>query len=261
MLVRETLTGVGETIGLEGIDLNDVRTAVTEACNNVVLHAYDGEEGPLEVEIQLAAGAIEVLVRDRGVGLKPQVGADPWVVGIGLPVIQALVSQVEFADTEGGGTEVRMKFATPATRELTPLEDEEFEPPSLSRAELANTTTVTIAPASPLARTVLPRLLGVLAARARFSTDRLSDALLVADALVAHAPAPGSPRHLTVAVSVLPRNLDLRLGPLETGLAQQLLSNSDIDGAGGVIEKLTDHQLVALDGSAEVLNLRLTDSR
>ena len=32
MLVREVLTGVAETIELDGNDLNDIRTAVTEAC-------------------------------------------------------------------------------------------------------------------------------------------------------------------------------------------------------------------------------------
>ena len=51
LLVRETLTGVAETINLLGDDIYDIRTAVTEACNNVVLHAYEGEEGPLEVDL------------------------------------------------------------------------------------------------------------------------------------------------------------------------------------------------------------------
>ena len=39
LLVRETLSGMAETVGVDGVDLNDIRTAVTEACNNVVLHA------------------------------------------------------------------------------------------------------------------------------------------------------------------------------------------------------------------------------
>ena len=57
LLVREMLTGVAETVDLDGSDLNDIRTAVTEACNNVVLHAYQGDEGPLEVEVYGARGA------------------------------------------------------------------------------------------------------------------------------------------------------------------------------------------------------------
>ena len=43
MLVREVLTGVAEALALEGSDLIDIHTAVTEACNNVIQHAYGGE--------------------------------------------------------------------------------------------------------------------------------------------------------------------------------------------------------------------------
>ena len=69
VLVREMLSGVGEAIELDPSDLNDVRTAVTEACNNVVLHAYEGNPGPLEIELYLADRSLGVLVRDHGVGL------------------------------------------------------------------------------------------------------------------------------------------------------------------------------------------------
>ena len=58
LLVREVLTGVAETIELDSSDLYDIRTAVTEACNNVVLHAYEGQEGPLEVDLSASADAI-----------------------------------------------------------------------------------------------------------------------------------------------------------------------------------------------------------
>ena len=49
LLVREMLTGVSETVELDSSDLYDIRTAVTEACNNVVVHAYRGEEGLMEI--------------------------------------------------------------------------------------------------------------------------------------------------------------------------------------------------------------------
>jgi serine/threonine-protein kinase RsbW len=99
LLVRETLTGVALAIGLDGSDLSDIRTAVTEACNNVVLHAYGEQEGTLEVEISLGE-SLEVVVRDRGVGMageREEAANDP---GIGLPVIEALARTVEFEETE-----------------------------------------------------------------------------------------------------------------------------------------------------------------
>ena len=73
LLAREMLTGVAEAIELDSSDLYDVRTAVTEACNNVVLHAYEGAEGPLEVELRASPEEVEVIVRDFGVGIRPRI--------------------------------------------------------------------------------------------------------------------------------------------------------------------------------------------
>jgi len=261
LLVREMLSGVAEAVGLEGIDLNDIRTAVTEACNNVVLHAYEGEEGPLVVEVYVAASALEVIVRDRGMGIHLQKGVeDPATAGIGLRVIKALVRRVEFRGLPGGGTEVWMDFTTPSARPLEPLSEDADVAPAVSPDALASTTRVTIAPAG-LARNVLPRILCVLAARAYFSTDRISDALLIADALGAHLPGAVSAGRLDIAVSVEPRNLELRIGPLDTGRWQPLLGESDPKGLGPTIERLADDHSVAASGSHEELTLRLLDRR
>ena len=69
LIVRQALTGVAECLGLDAIDTNDINTAVTEACNNVVMHAYADREGPLEVELYTLADAITVVVRDHGEGM------------------------------------------------------------------------------------------------------------------------------------------------------------------------------------------------
>lgn len=261
LLVRETLSGMAETVGLEGADLNDIRTAVTEACNNVVLHAYEGDEGPLHVEVYLVDRAIEVVVRDHGTGIEPRIRTEEQeALGIGLSIIQALAPRVEFKDVSGGGTEVRMEFATPTAQALESLVQNGFEPPDVARTELATTTGVAVAPSS-LARKVLPRVMCVLAARAHFSTDRISDVELVADALVAQAPISSTGDHLAVAVCVEPRNLELRVGPLSSGSSERLIASSSLEGVGPVIERLTDDRQVAIDGTSEMLALRLLDRR
>jgi serine/threonine-protein kinase RsbW len=130
-LVRTILTGVAETIDLPPATLDDITTAVTEAANNVVLHAYQGGHGPLEVDIHIAEGLITVVVRDEGVGIDipgqtPALeesilglgGIDEGSLKLGLPVIQALAARVELDKRASGGTEVRMEFATPETRPL-----------------------------------------------------------------------------------------------------------------------------------------------
>ena len=187
LLVREMLSGVAEAIALDTSDLYDIRTAVTEACNNVVLHAYEGQEGELEVDLRASLEEVEVAVRDYGIGIRPRIrAADETALGIGLPLIQALVHSVEFSDAGGRGTEVRMQFLTPSNSALEPVADDgSDEVPEPAEQELASTIALTIAPAR-LARAVLPRILSVVAARAHFSTDRISDAQLQSARLEAH---------------------------------------------------------------------------
>src|SRR5437764_5205978 len=109
-LVRGVLAGVAELIGLDPELLDDLKTAVSEACNNVVMHAYDGETGPLSVRMYIEPDAIEVVVADQGSGLPPLAPADETIRGVGLSVIRALAEQAEFRGKPEGGTEVRMSF-------------------------------------------------------------------------------------------------------------------------------------------------------
>jgi serine/threonine-protein kinase RsbW len=261
LVVRETLSGMAETVGVDGVDLNDIRTAVTEACNNVVLHAYEGGEGPLQVEVYLSADRVEVVVRDHGTGIMPHIrSGEEEALGIGLSIIQALAPRVEFKDVDGGGTEVRMEFSTPTAHALASLARNGFQPPDVAGEQLATTTGLAVGP-DTLARKVLPRVLCVLAARAHFTTDRISDAELVADALVSEAFVPSAGEHLNVSVTVEPRSLAMRVGPLDSGSAERVIASSLGGGVGPVIEKLTDDRRVAAHGPSEMLELRLLDQR
>jgi serine/threonine-protein kinase RsbW len=260
VVVREMLSGVGEAIGLNHSDLNDVRTAVTEACNNVVLHAYEGDPGPLEVELHLAAQSLGVVVRDHGIGLPAEPKSlETDTGGIGLHVIQTLTQTVEFADGKERGTDVRMWFNAPQAGALTPLRADGDQARMLALPGTP-TATICIAPIS-LARTILPRLMITLAAHAHFSTDRISDAQLLADALVEHAQAAISGDKLSIDVTVEPRDLELHISPLSIGRARQLIERSELGEAGGVIEQLTDRHEVVSMGAHETLTLKLSDPR
>jgi len=263
LLVRQALSGLAETVGLDAVELNDISTAVSEACNNVVVHAYCGEQGPLEVEIFAAAEPLQVIVRDRGVGISPH-ERDPEEVlgGIGLPVIRALSDTASFRDMEGGGTEVRMAFLTSQASTLAPLGsgDDREDAADAEQPEQTDTTSVMVGPA-PLAKTVLPRILSALAARAHFSTDRISDTQLLADALVGQASASINGGRLLVQISVAPRDLQLRIGPLPPGLAAEVIEGSSIDGLGSVLDRLSNGHEVFRDGVSEMLGLRLTAER
>jgi serine/threonine-protein kinase RsbW len=259
VLVRETLAGIANGLGLGATYLNDIQTAVTEACNNVVLHAYEGEQGPLCVEVRLWEQTVAVRVRDRGTGMRSRENAEEEVgEGIGLHVIRTLARSVGFDMSPGGGTVVAMEFDAPQATSLDC--DVDVDAKTLELAGSTSRVTVSIAPMA-LARTILPRLVSALAARAHFTTDRICDVQLLADALVAHAGDALSGDSLDVGVDVERDALELLVGPLSTGHAARLVGESQLDGLGKIIEKLTNSQAVRTTGEHETLALRMTDRR
>jgi serine/threonine-protein kinase RsbW len=257
VLVREVLRGLSESVGLRESDFDDLRTAVTEACNNVVLHAYDGGEGPLRVEFYVLASAIEVLVRDLGRGIRPRIEVKEGLPQIGLQIIHALARRVQFEDCDGHGTELRMEFGIRPKRPLRMVSGNSQTPPAL---EAPGGMIITLAPAD-LARTVLPRLLSTLAAQAHFSTDRIADVRLLADALAARVPRSLLDDRLSILPTVQPREMELRVGPLRDSGSQRILRDSAIEGLGPVIEPLIDEHAELQAGGARVLSLRLLDRR
>ena len=113
----------------------------------------------------------------------------------------------------------------------------------------------------PLVAPVLSRVVGMLAARAQCPIDRLDDALLVTDAVAAHAPDFGRNGTVTVHVRAEEGALELRVGELRPDGAQGLLRKAVLPGVGNVFERVADEVRAEVgDGSAdtgEALVLRL----
>lgn len=262
MLVRQALGGLAEAIDLDRVDVNDLNMAVTEACNNVVLHAYDGGPGPLEVELYAAAAELCVVVRDHGVGIPAPADPPEQIGGIGLQLVEALADSVEYSAVPGGGTELRMSFVTDKAGRLElPCDDRGLELRALPQDGSLHTTRIAIAPGK-LAQAVLPRVLCALAAYADFSVDRISDTQMLADALVARIDRSMSASHLNIGIDVAPRNLEICIGPLRAGSADELVLESSVAGLGPVLERLTDgRHAVSPDGPSETLTLRLAGRR
>jgi anti-sigma regulatory factor (Ser/Thr protein kinase) len=258
-LVREMLNGLADALDLARDRLDDIKTAVSEACNNVVLHAYEGGEGPMTLRVHINENSLEILVSDQGSGIRPRPPSDERMQGIGLSVIQALTDRVVFSGAGGEGTEVSMVFVAPdllAQYTLDAGDTAELERKLLGGSE----TNVAVAPAAQLSN-ILARVVTALAARARFSLDRLSDAQLVTDAIVAHAPASLDGTHLALGIDTADRRLELRVGPLREGRGALLVSQSAIGGLEPLLEKLSDTIEVETAGGGELLHLGLVDRR
>jgi serine/threonine-protein kinase RsbW len=108
-VVRHALIGVAEVAGLSALQTKDVEIAVTEACTNAVLHAYDNGAGVIDVAAWLGERQLVVVVRDHGRGVSaPSNHRDG--LGLGIPLMEGLANQVTIREPEDGGTEVRLTF-------------------------------------------------------------------------------------------------------------------------------------------------------
>ncbi len=109
-IVRHAIGALGEAIEIDAQTLSDIRLAVTEACTNVVVHAYpEGHEGPLEVLATLGGEQLTVVVRDEGKGISAR--TDSPGLGLGLPLIASLAETVQPGHDPEKRTEVRMTFS------------------------------------------------------------------------------------------------------------------------------------------------------
>ncbi len=239
-VVRQALTGLGDAYELDPDFLSDIRTAVTEACNNVVIHAYPGADpGVLEVEADPGDGsAVDVVVRDYGAGLQPNtMPPKERSLGLGLPLIAALARRYEIRGTETGGLEVHMVFAGAANLDGDEVRAERLTSDEADRA--APTAGMSIVP-GPLVSAISGRVTAMLAARADFPLDRLADAVLVSDAIAAHAEDYVTGSDVGLAIQDGDGSLDFRVGPLRDGGAKGLLQELEVPGFGGSLERLVD---------------------
>jgi hypothetical protein len=92
----------------------------------------------------------------------------------------------------------------------------------------------------PLVGAVLGRVVGMLAARAQCPIDRLDDAILLTDAVAAHAPVHARNSHVCVVVTADDERLELRVSELRPDGAHQLLADGDLPGVGNVFDRVAD---------------------
>ena len=109
-VIRHVLGAFAEALRLPDDLVEDLRLAVTEACTNVVRHAYSPElPGPVEITIEPTDEHVSVVVADYGRGIGSS--SDTSGPGLGLTLIAAIADEVDFQPVPGGGSRVAMTFA------------------------------------------------------------------------------------------------------------------------------------------------------
>lgn len=99
-------------------ELADVKTAVSEAVTNSIIHGYTGKHGNIEIVCEIKNRELTVVVTDFGVGIpdieramQPLYTTKPeWErSGMGFAFMEAFMDQLEVWSEPGKGTRVTMK--------------------------------------------------------------------------------------------------------------------------------------------------------
>ncbi len=111
---RRVFTGYLEEMGVDEDDVSDVGVALSEACSNVLRHAYDAESESFHLSADFWPDEIVVVVEDHGVGIPPGSGSAHHDVeatsGRGLHLIKELMTSVTFETMPSRqGTRLQMR--------------------------------------------------------------------------------------------------------------------------------------------------------
>ena len=99
-------------------ELGDIKTAVSEAVTNCIVHAYPDSIGPVFLKAKLFEdGVVEITVRDRGRGIEDVDKArEPLFTtggedrsGMGFTIMESFMDTLKVRSRPGAGTSVTMR--------------------------------------------------------------------------------------------------------------------------------------------------------
>ncbi len=98
-------------------ELADVKTAVSEAVTNAIIHGYEDTEGIVYVECKIINNKLEIIIKDNGQGIRdinmvmePLYTTKPELErsGMGFTVMETFMDELEVKSEVGKGTHIRM---------------------------------------------------------------------------------------------------------------------------------------------------------
>lgn len=99
-------------------ELSEIRTAVSEAVTNAVVHGYGGKEGIITLEGRLEGSEVEFTVSDSGAGIEDiEKAREPLFTGkpedersgMGFTIMESFMDSLEVESAPGKGTCVIMR--------------------------------------------------------------------------------------------------------------------------------------------------------
>ena len=99
-------------------ELADIKTAVSEAVTNAIIHGYEDREGIVKIECKMYAGSIQIEISDTGKGIEnierarePLYTSKPNLErsGMGFTIMESFMDEVKIESIMGLGTKVTMR--------------------------------------------------------------------------------------------------------------------------------------------------------
>lgn len=98
-------------------EIDDIKTAVSEAVTNAVIHGYENGEGKITIETAVEENILTVTIGDQGIGIRDiERAMEPMFStlpeersGMGFSFMEAFMDQVEVISAPGKGTSVIMR--------------------------------------------------------------------------------------------------------------------------------------------------------
>lgn len=99
-------------------EIADIKTAVSEAVTNAIVHAYPSTIGDISIVAELSDQTLKVSIQDFGVGIKDIAQArqpfystanDESRSGMGFTVMETFMDEIIIESVIGKGTTVKMK--------------------------------------------------------------------------------------------------------------------------------------------------------
>lgn len=111
-------------------ELADIKTAVSEAVTNSIIHGYDNRQGIVKVMAKLKENEITIVISDKGKGIENiEVAKEPLYTtkpnlersGMGFTIMESFMDTMEIESIVGLGTKITM------TKKIKPKEEESEE--------------------------------------------------------------------------------------------------------------------------------------
>ena len=99
-------------------EIADIKTAVSEAVTNCIIHGYENKEGIIKIECRLFANSIEIEISDNGKGIEDvEKAKEPLYTsksnlersGMGFTIMESFMDEMKVESVLGIGTKVTMK--------------------------------------------------------------------------------------------------------------------------------------------------------